>query len=149
MVQYATNKGEEMKKNVKFDYYDEIPSYVRIIMEMASENDKPLEKFIIKDVFNKILNTWNSEQIKEMVIVSSFFENYLYSLEPVDRIILNDKLYSTYIKSIILCNNIGDFNLVNRFFDRCYDKVKEMTGYYGFLENNEIIANELNVKRTI
>ena len=138
-----------MKKNVKFDYYDEIPSYVRIIMEMASENDKPLEKFIIKDVFNKILNTWNSEQIKEMVIVSSFFENYLYSLEPVDRIILNDKLYSTYIKSIILCNNIGDFNLVNRFFDRCYDKVKEMTGYYGFLENNEIIANELNVKRTI
>ena len=86
----------------KFDYYKNSVSYARQIMDLVPVNDKlGHEKRVIRTVYNNILNDYNEEQIREIVILGALFENKLSNISSNIKTELIENLYTTYVKGMV------------------------------------------------
>ena len=134
-----------MNNNELFDYYDNIFSYVKVIMK-NSKNENNLEKLVIRDIFNEVVGEMDSNKIYEMLIISSLFEKKLKELNKVEREKTINNMYSCYIKPMILnyTNNCND--MVKFFFEALNNKVLSISGFYGIFGDNQEIFYE-NLKK--
>ena len=134
-------------EEINYDYYKVMPSYVKIVMELASEVTSPMEEYVVKEIFNSIVKNYSSDAIKEMSVASAFFENGLYRISPIKRINVANELYLTYIKQMFYCYQNGDFDMVKALFDSMYTKIKDTSGFRGIYKEEDSFTKMLNTKR--
>lgn len=136
-----------MDNNELFNYYDNIFSYVKVIMKNVKNENKNMEMFVVKEIFNKIVNDMDSEKIYEMLVVSSLFEKKFNLLNNnLKEKMIND-LYSCYIKPMILNYSNNEMEMTKYFFDNLNNKIVSISGFYGIFGENINIFRE-NVKKT-
>ena len=136
-----------MDNNKLFDYYDNIFSYVKVIMKNVKNENKNMDMFVVKEIFNKIVNDMDSEKIYEMLVVSSLFEKKFNLLNNnLKEKMIND-LYSCYIKPMILNYSNNEMEMTKYFFDNLNNKIVDISGFYGIFGEDINIFRE-NVKKT-
>lgn len=131
--------------NIIFDYYNGRFSYMKLIMDKLNRHS--IEKTIIGEIFNTFLSRLDSNEIHEIVIYSSLFENKINSLGNEQKMMLLNNLYNCYIKNMILNFSNGDMDAVIYFFKDLEEKIKIYSCYYGlygedgyFKEKNQRIT---------
>lgn len=116
-------------ESIKFDYYNSRFSYMRYIMEQL--NKSSIEQAILGEIFNTFVSRYDSNEVNEIVIYSSMFENKINKLDENKRYELLNNLYNCYIKNMIINFSNGDMDAVILFFNNLQDKIKSFSGYYG------------------
>ena len=116
-------------QNMKFDYYNSRFSYMRLIMELLNKYN--VEQIVVGEIFNSFLSGLDANEIKEMIIYSSLFENKLYGMNEEERNILLNNLYECYIKSMIVNFSNNDVEAFTFFYEGLEERVKMISGYYG------------------
>ena len=111
---------------VTFDYYENSPSYVKMVNDMLPENKISNEKkLIIKKVYNEYLNNLGEDKITDFIEVSRLFMEKL-SITDVNSIALQlDYINNNFLNRII-------FDTFNRelVFDIMNECMKLFVGYY-------------------
>ena len=124
---------------IKADYYDDIASYYKFIMQRVEDKDT-LKQVIVKEIFNGILSSLDKDLLeikaKEILYSTALLENKLLSMISDERKIIIDTLYDNYILSMIYSYQNGDLDLVKMIFSYMHDKVMEISGYYGIFGDN-------------
>ncbi len=133
-----------MNNNELFDYYNNIFSYVKVIMKNLDNN---LESYVMREIFNEIVNDMDSNKIYEMLIVSSLFEKKLNSFNNEQKRNLINNLYSCYIKPMILNYSNNEMEMTKYFFDSLNSKVVSLSGFYGIFGDDLEMFHE-NVKKS-
>ena len=133
-----------MNNNELFDYYNNSFSYVKVIMKNLDNN---LESYVMREIFNEIVNDMDSNKIYEMLIVSSLFEKKLNSFNNEQKRNLINNLYSCYIKPMILNYSNNEMEMTKYFFDSLNSKVVSLSGFYGMFGDDLEMFHE-NVKKS-
>lgn len=133
-----------MNNNELFDYYNNSFSYVKVIMKNLDNN---LESYVMREIFNEIVNDMDSNKIYEMLIVSSLFEKKLNSFNNEQKRNLINNLYSCYIKPMILNYSNNEMEMTKYFFDSLNSKVVSLSGFYGIFGDDLEMFHE-NVKKS-
>ena len=133
-----------MNNNELFDYYNNSFSYVKVIMKNLNNN---LESYVMREIFNEIVNDMDSNKIYEMLIVSSLFEKKLNSFNNEQKRNLINNLYSCYIKPMILNYSNNEMEMTKYFFDSLNSKVVSLSGFYGIFGDDLEMFHE-NVKKS-
>ena len=131
---------------MKFDYYNSGFSYLKLIMEELERYE--IEKLIVGEVFNVFMSKLDSNEVKEMIVYSSLFENKINKLNDREKKALLNNLFEKYIKNIILNFSNEDIDAVIMFFKELEDQVKVISGYYG-LYGEEGYFNSLDRRKSI
>ena len=124
---------------VMFDYYEEMPSYVKTIVDALPDNKASIEKKeIIKILYNLYMNKASNEKVEEIVEVSKMFRNKLNTMDLNTITLQVDYMYKVFLNKFI-------FDTFNRdiVFDAMTDNAKFFSGYYE--KNNNKIRNESSV----
>ena len=87
-------------ESIKFDYYNSRFSYMRYIMEQL--NKSSIEQAILGEIFNTFVSRYDSNEVNEIVIYSSMFENKINKSDENKRYELLNNLYNCYIKNMII-----------------------------------------------
>ena len=111
---------------ISFDYYNNAPSYIKMIVDMLPESKLSNEKrVIIRDLYNYYLATSNDAKINEIIKVSRLFREKI-SLSDLNSIAKQvDYIYATFFNKII-------FDSINRqaVFDIMTGCVGVYSGFY-------------------
>ena len=93
---------------ISFDYYNNAPSYIKMIVDMLPESKLSNEKkVIIRDLYNYYLATSNDAKINEIIKVSRLFREKI-ALSDLNSIAKQvDYIYATFFNKII-------FDSINR-----------------------------------
>ena len=130
--------------DIKFDYYSLIFTYIKLIME--SLNKTTIEGLVVREIFNVFFNRMDSNEIEEMVIYSSLFENRINKMNNQERNDLLNNLYESYIKNIMINYTNRDMDAVISFYDELNNKIKSISGYYELHNENEYFDYMSNTK---
>ncbi len=128
-----------MDRNEKFDYYNNSFSYVKIIMKNLNNS---LEECVVREIFNEMVSDMDSNDIYEMLIISSLFEKKLNSLSETQKNKLLNDIYTCYIKPMIINYAHDEMDLVKLFFNSLKNKVLSMSGFYGLFGDNQEVFHE-------
>ncbi len=111
---------------ISFDYYNNTPSYIKMIVDMLPESRLSNEKkVIIKDLYNYLLATSNDAKINEIIKVSRLFREKI-ALSDLNSIAKQvDYIYATFFNKLI-------FDSINRkkVFDIMTGCVGVYSGFY-------------------
>ena len=130
--------------DIKFDYYSLIFTYIKLIME--SLNKTTIEGLVVREIFNVFFNRMDSNEIEEMVIYSSLFENRINKMNNQEKNDLLNNLYEFYIKNIMINYTNRDMDAVIYFYDELNNKIKSISGYYELHNEDEYFDNMSNTK---
>lgn len=127
-----------------FDYYNNSFSYVKVIMKNLNNN---MEELVMRDIFNEMVRDMDSNNIYEMLIVSSLFEKKLNSLNKAQKDDLLNNLYSCYIKPMFLNYMNDEKDMVKFFFNSLNNKIVSLSSFYGLFGENQNVFLE-NIKKS-
>ena len=134
---------------IKADYYDDIASYYKFIMQNVEERDV-LKQVIVKEIFNGILNSLDKDLLeikaKEILYSTALLENKLLKMNSDEIKLMINTLYENYILSMIYSYQNGDLDLVKMLFSYLHDKVMEISGYYGIFGERYINNDYMNMR---
>ena len=117
--------NQEFNK-ISFDYYNNAPSYIKMIVDMLPESRlSNQKKIIIRDLYNYYLTTSNKAKINEIIKISRLFREKiaLSDLNSVAKQV--DYICATFFNKII-------FDSINRqtIFDIMTGCVGVYSGFY-------------------
>ena len=129
--------------SIRYDYYKNTSSYVKMILDMLPESKVSFEKKqIIKELYNYFMNSFTEEKIKEISTISALFREKVAvsSLESVAR--NAEYIYVNFLDKIIF-----DSINRNRFFDIMNECMKVYVGYYSeYNKNNQFNYDTVEVE---
>ena len=131
---------------VETDLYNSRFSYIKLIMEYLEK--KEIEKIVVGEIFNNFFTNIDNENIDELVIYSSLFENRINMLNQLSKKNLLNNLYDCYIKNLIINFSNRDMEMTNYFLVELDNKIKMLSGYYGLYEKG-YFNNKENKKLTL
>lgn len=112
--------------SISFDYYNNMPSYVKYGLNLLPENEElEVKKDIIKDIYNFILSMYSREKLEEICTLSMLFESRINKLSIDEKTRISSLLFNHLNKMIY------DFYGREELFDEMNESVKMFTGYYG------------------
>ena len=114
-------------ESIAFDYYDNAPSYVKMIVDMLPEskmsNDK---KYIVKELYNFYLNHSSDDKIEDVISASRLFREKI-TIADFDSLVN----FVNYIHNIFLDHIIfGSMDDRCVIFDTMNENIKLYSGYY-------------------
>ncbi len=129
--------------SIRYNYYANSSSYVKMILDMLPESKVSAEKKqIIKELYNYFMSNFTEDKIKEIATVSAMFREKV-AVSSLDSITKNaEYIYVNFLDKII-------FDSINRnkYFDIMNECMKVYVGYYSeYNKNNQFVYDDVELE---
>ena len=123
-------------KKISFDYYNDAPSYIKLIIDMIPEKMMSNEKkMIIRDLYNFYMNQYSPEKIEQIVQISKLFRDKMelavfgdmqslaVFVESVKLVYFDRLIINASSRSEIFDELFNHIKVTSGFYDECIDNV--------------------------